>query len=308
MANQLPFQDISYAQGDYDMGANTDEIIAIRMSSGDGGLHFDTQATKNYDAAHAAGKVIIQYHFGGTADPTTEANFFVEACSPFAENDIYCLDVERGQDAGWVNTFAEVVHTATGCWPLVYMNISTANSVYPGVTDCGLWLAAPSWGFDQEITELHSGITYVAQQGPIVNGVDSDMFFAPDLDHVKAYGYKVPVVPAPVPPTEPTPAPTVPTPDPTPVPAPAPTPEPTNPDPVSTTSPAPSPVVVTTTKPGIRTTEFSLASVASLLTYVEGVVRAHTTDVRVAAIIVIGVIVTSYIVGRVYLKRHKHAA
>lgn len=175
------------------MATNTDELIAIRMSSGDGGLHFDTQATKNYDAASAAGKVIINYHFGGTGDPTAEANFFIEAVSPFAEGDIYALDVERGQSSDWINTFANVVHAQTGCWPLVYMNISTANSIYKQVENCGLWLAAPSWGFDQVITELDAGIIYVAQQGSIVDGVDSDMFFAPDLDHVKSYGYHVAV-------------------------------------------------------------------------------------------------------------------
>ena len=230
----LPFVDISYAQGNYNMQGNPDSIIAIRMSSGDGGLHFDSQAYTNYKNATDYGKVIINYHFAGTADPTTEANFFLEAVSPFAENDIYALDIEMGQSADWINTFVDVVHTATGCWPLVYMNISTANSIWSDVnTNCGLWLAAPSWGFDQTITELDPSIIYVAQQGPIVNGVDTDMFFAPDLNHVKAYGYNVPPVQTP-----PTQSPVEPTPTPTPTPLPQPLP------PVITPPTAP-PVVIT---------------------------------------------------------------
>lgn len=210
----LPFSDISYAQGNYDMEANSDQIIAIRMSSGDGGLHFDSDATANYNAASAAGKVIINYHFAGTADPTTEANFFIEAVSPLAENDVYALDIEQGQSLDWINTFCEVVHNATNAWPLVYMNISTANSI-GNVPNCGLWLAAPSWGFDQTITELNAGIVYVAQQGPIVNGVDSDMWFG-TLDELKAYGYHTPIIPPPEP--VPTPVPVDPTPEPSPAP------------------------------------------------------------------------------------------
>jgi glycosyl hydrolase family 25 len=214
----IPFVDVSYAQGNYNMGSNSDPIIAIRMSSGDGGLHFDSQATANYNAASAAGKTIINYHFAGTADPTMEAKFFIEAVSPFAENDVYALDIEQGQDAGWINTFCEYVHSVTGAWPLVYMNISTANSVYPSVQNCGLWLAAPSWGFDQTITELNPSIVYVAQQGPIVNGVDSDAWFG-TIEELQAYGYHTsptpapqPSVPVPVPAPEPVPSPAAPAP------------------------------------------------------------------------------------------------
>ena len=215
----LPFSDVSYAQGNYNMAANNDQIIAIRMSSGDGGLHFDTHAAINYKAASAAGKVIINYHFAGTADPTAEANFFISAVQPFAENDIYALDIEQGQDAAWINTFASVVQAATGAWPLVYMNISTANSTYQGTHNLGLWLAAPSWGFNQTITELNPGIVYVAQQGPIVNGVDSDAWFG-TIEELKAYGYHAsqptpapaPTPPAPVTPTAPTPPVAVPAP------------------------------------------------------------------------------------------------
>lgn len=255
----LPFKDISYAQGTYDMSANTDEIIAIRMSSGEGSLHFDTQATTNYNAASAAGKVIIGYHFAGTADPTTEANFFVEAMSPLAVGDVYALDIEQGQDAAWINTFVNVVHDKTNAWPLVYMNISTANNLFAAVNNCGLWVAAPSWGFDQIITELNSNIVYVAQQGPIVNGVDSDAWFD-TLEVLKKYAYQGPQttpdpVPVPSPAPDPVPTPTPPTPTPSePTPTPTPTPEPTppvSPDPTPPPTEPTTPPVVPPTDPPV---------------------------------------------------------
>ena len=249
MADYLPFKDISYAQGDYNMAANNDQIIAIRMSSGEGGLHFDTQATKNYNAASKAGKVIINYHFAGNGDPTAEAKFFIEAVSPFAENDVYALDHELGQTAAWCQTFCEYVHSVTGCWPLDYEDISLANSMGV-VPNCGLWLAAPSYGFDQTIPELKAGLVYVAQQGPIVGGVDSDAWFG-TLDELKKYGYHAPT-PAPAPvtpvvnPSPPVEAAAVPTPS-----APTPSTPPTA-EPEQSPTPVPTPTIPTLTMPPVE--------------------------------------------------------
>lgn len=217
------------------------------MSSGEGGLHFDTQGQANYNAAYAAGKTIIMYHFAGLGDPTAEAKFFIEAASPFAEFDVYCLDAELGQSLAWKTTFMQVVHDATGRWPLDYMNISTTNNIGP-VPNCGLWLAAPSFGFDENIAELNPARVYVAQQGPIVNGVDSDAWFG-TLDELKEYGYHAAAspTPAPVPTPTPTPTPTPPAPTPVPAPLPAPLPVPTpapTPQPIPTPTPIPVPVPI----------------------------------------------------------------
>jgi hypothetical protein len=56
----------------------------------------------------------------------------------------------------------------------------------------------------------------IAQQGPIVNGIDTDAFFG-TLDQLKKYGYHAPAAPAPQPAPQPTPSP-----EPTPVPTPPP--------------------------------------------------------------------------------------
>ena len=61
----LPFVDISEDQGNYNMSANTDQLIAIRMSYGVE-MRFDNQAAVNYKNAVEAGKRV---------------NFLVRACA-----------------------------------------------------------------------------------------------------------------------------------------------------------------------------------------------------------------------------------
>lgn len=197
----LPFKDISENQGQYNMALNSDPIIAIRMSTGVL-MRFDLEASRNYSNAIAADKVVINYHYAGRNDPIVEAKLFISAVQPFAENDVYCLDAELGQTKAWKESFVNYVHDQTSAWPLDYMNISTANALGP-CDNCGLWLAAPSWGFNETIVGLNPNLVYVAQQGPIVNGVDTNMWFG-TLDQLKAYGYHLPSSPTP-PITPPTP-------------------------------------------------------------------------------------------------------
>lgn len=251
----LPFKDISYAQGQYNMASNGDPIIVMKMSGADGAGHamyYDSQASRNYNNAIAAGKAVGMYHFAGGGDPIAEADWFVGAVSPLAENDVLIVDIERGQTwdvrspepVGWTLAFVTQVHSRTGVWPWVYMNISTVNGSnwMPVLNNCGLWLAAPSYGFDDGVP-VSQGLI-IAQQGPIVGGVDTDAFFG-SLDQFKAYGYHAHHDPAPNP--EPTPPPTpapdpTPTPSPTPEPAPAPTPTPEpTPEPGPTPTPEPQP-------------------------------------------------------------------
>lgn len=174
------------------MGANADQLIAIRMSVGTL-MRFDFEAARNYAAAHVMGKRIIQYHYCGNNDPTTEAKLFLAACSPFAQYDMYCIDAELEQSKAWKQTFADVVKAATGCNVIDYMNISTANAL-GALPDCALWLAAPSYVLGQVIGELNPKYEYLFQQGAIVDGVDTDAAFTtiPVLDK---YGYQPPAVP-----------------------------------------------------------------------------------------------------------------
>lgn len=252
---QTPAIDVSQWQGTINFGGVPQPIVLMKASGGDSGLYYDTKCTANYSGATAAGKAVGLYHFAGGGDPVAEANFFLRAVSPLAENDVYILDweIQHADPVGWCNAFMTTVHNATGVWPMLYINISTCNAYdwSPVLNNCPLYIAAPSYGWDDTIP-----VKYVVdmQQGPytqdpgISGNIDSDMWFN-DVASFQKCGYKAPssapapAAPAPVPVVTPTPDPT-PAPEPAPEPTPAPVPEPT---------PAPTPTKippVTSTRPG----------------------------------------------------------
>lgn len=211
----LKFVDISYAQGEYNMSLNGDLMVAMKASgfyTVSKQPYLDAQLDRNYANTTSAGKVPILYHFAGGADPTVEASYFISAASPLADGDVYALDweIENDDPVGWVNTFTNHVHAVTGAWPLVYMDIDRLNRFDWSIVleNCGLWLAAPSFGFDDTIPNVNK--TYVAQQGPIVNGVDTDAWFG-TIEELKEYAYHTPVSqPDPEPASTPTPPPATP--------------------------------------------------------------------------------------------------
>lgn len=255
------FKDTSYAQGEYDMGSNTDPAVMMKMSgfyTGSKQPYYDVQAARNYQNAVVAGKVPMMYHFAGGGDPIAEADWFVKACSPLAQGDLLALDweIEHDDAEGWIRAFAEHVHATTGVWPWIYMDMDRANRYnMPDVwANCGYWCAAPSFGFDDT---LPVKIPQIAQQGPIENGVDTDAFFG-DLDQLKKYGYQGGAQPAPTPVLVPEPTP-VPTPDPQPTPGPVPDPEP---------SPQPTP----TPAPDNRLKALIVAAVAAIAAVIGGII------------------------------------
>jgi hypothetical protein len=242
----IQFTDRSQWNGYYDANADPNPFVMFKIGGGDAGLYFDSKVNANWPNAKNAGKIVGGYWFAGGTDPLAEADYFLRGMAPLEENDIYALDweVQHSDPVGWCTQFVNHIHDKIGVWPLVYMNMSTANahdwaSVF---NNCGYWCAAPSFSFDDTLPVKYP---QVAQQGAIVNGVDTDAFFG-TIEQLKAYGWHSQATPPTTPPA-PEPAPPAvpePTPEPTPIPDPTPTPLPPTPvEPTPTPEPTPVPPV-----------------------------------------------------------------
>ena len=85
------------------------------------------------------------YHFNGTANPLSEAEFFVNNTRNYFGHGIPVLDYEvaNGNDRRWAEKFMKRVHDLTGIWPMLYTSASWLprfeGSWIP--EKCGLWLA-----------------------------------------------------------------------------------------------------------------------------------------------------------------------
>lgn len=228
------FNDISYAQGLYDMDSDPNAMIMMKAS----GFYtvaktpyLDSQLVNNYASATRLGKVPFMYHFAGGADPVVEASYFATAVAPITVGDGYALDFEIDTDdnPGWCLAFLDHFTQVVGTAPWWYIDRDRrSRGDWSAVSaKYGEWIAAPDVPFDANIANVGM---YIAQQGPIVNGHDTDMFFG-TLEQAKAYTHQA--VP---PPAEPIPTRVAPAPTPTttvpPVVAPIPVPEPPTTPPV----------------------------------------------------------------------------
>ena len=198
--NSIPFVDISYANGNYNMAANTDLMVMMKASgfyTGSLQPYIDSELDNNYANAKKYDKIPYMYHyFVPAVSALVQAAWFLRCVSPLTVGDGYAVDVEIDgpnlvQD---VLTFVTEHHKNTGCYPWVYIDRYLRqkydwSSVF---ALCSEWLAAPDVPFNVNI----SGVgVYVAQQGPIVNGVDTDEYFG-TLESLKSYtyGYHAPAV------------------------------------------------------------------------------------------------------------------
>lgn len=246
----VPAKDISKYQGNWqDTG---EPIVMVKIGGGDAGLYFDGDATANYNGAKGAGRHVGGYWFiGWTAGAAQEASFYNRGMQPYAENDVFALDVESGSVAvpanapAYVLQMAQYIHDQSGCWPLIYMNLSTLNAHdWDAVLAlCGLWLA--DWSVSPNAT-IPTNHTYVMQQysdGPVY---DHDEWFG-TVEEFDKYGYHA---------NQPTPTTTstttaAPAPDPTTTTTTTQAPAPPEPDPTTTTTttqaPIPAPFTTTST-------------------------------------------------------------
>lgn len=233
----ITFHDISYANSVYNMDADPNPIIFMKMSGyyyGSKTPYYDDQAARNYQNAIRTNKVPGLYHFAGGADPVAEADFFIGACSPLAEGDIMILDYELtgemnppADPADWCLKFVERVKERTGKYPLFYTYYAMLKQY--GFSEvlkrCGLWVAHYGYTPDKNIPNCPPYIIHQYQGSPL----DTNACFI-SLDTLKKYGYSA---------TEPQPDPPISTPIPNPVVNPDPIIEPPITAPVETTTPDP---------------------------------------------------------------------
>lgn len=246
----IQFHDISYAQGAYNMDADPSPIVFMKMSGfyyGSKQPYYDVQAARNYQNAIRTGKLPGLYHFAGGADPVTEADFFVGACSPLADGDLLILDYELtaemsppGDPSAWCLAFVERVKERTGKYPLFYTYTSMLNQFgfKEVLKRCGLWIANYGVSPDADIPGSPPYIIHQYQGSPL----DTNACYI-NLDTLRKYTYssiQPQPDPTPVPTPDPTPVEPVPTPDPVPSPM-EPTPEPVEPTPTPTPEPTPEP-------------------------------------------------------------------
>jgi hypothetical protein len=256
------FHDISYAQGLYNMDADYNPVIAMKMSGayyGSKVCYLDTQAARNYQNATRLHKTPILYHFAGGGDARAEAEYFFKAVSPLAEGDVYALDYELtanmnppADPVAWCVTFAERFHELTGAWVIFYTFASmlTAYNWTPLLQNCALWVADYAVSPDGSVPD--GGHPYIIQQYTD-SPLDTNASFI-DLETLKKYGYHVQTpqpTPTPSPAPEPAPQPE-PVPQPTPAPETPPTPAPT--ETPTTTEPVPPVIVVHPPGPVVVTT------------------------------------------------------
>lgn len=188
----IPSCDISKYQGAWQNYPC--DIVVMKISGGDDGLYYDSSAASDYPAAVAAGKHVGGYHFiGWTIGANQEASYFVRGMAPKAENDVYALDVESGSvpvpanAPQYVLDMVNYIHSQTGVYPLIYMNLATLNAHdWSAVLAlCGLWLA--DWAVSPQAT-IPTNHTYVMQQYSDGPNYDHDEWFG-TLAQFDAYGY-----------------------------------------------------------------------------------------------------------------------
>jgi hypothetical protein len=244
----VPAVDISQYQGNIDM-ASLPSIVVMKMSGGDNGLYFDADAATNYKNAKDAGKHVGGYHINGwVLGAVQEASWFLRAMSPKAENDVYCLDLEKSDvpvpSNGPQYVMDQINYLATQgiTSGLLYMSLATLNAFdWSGpLSKWGLWLA--DWAVSPQ-ANIPTTRVYVMQQYNDGPSYDHDEWFG-TVEEFDKYGYHAPQAPA----AQPTPT-AAPTPAPQPAPAPAPSPSApaeTTPTPATdeASEPVPAPVEV----------------------------------------------------------------
>jgi GH25 family lysozyme M1 (1,4-beta-N-acetylmuramidase) len=138
--------DVSNHQGVIDFAAARSAGRDFCVIKATQGVSFaDPYLAASRAKAHAAGMVVGLYQFADMDAPVADARWFLSHVGPLQPNEFLVLDeeVQQPNKVAWCQTWMQTVHAATGTWPLIYMNGSTASGYdwAPIAATCGLWLA-----------------------------------------------------------------------------------------------------------------------------------------------------------------------
>lgn len=207
--------DISHWQGKIDWNTYKNNSQFVIMKASEGNYYKDTALDFNKTEARKTNLIVGFYHFArpshGTSG-TDEADYFLKTIGDFKEGELLVLDYEDnwgGDVVAWCKAFLDRIREKlSGYNALIYLNQSHMSLNWKPVIDTGvgLWIAA--YTYDPYKNTFNKGQwPFAAMQQwsnkqsvpgiPVVT--DGDVFFG-NIDILKKYCYKAPVV---TPPTDP---------------------------------------------------------------------------------------------------------
>lgn len=130
--------DISNWQSGTNIPFTSVDFVICKATEGTGFV--DAYCDGWVQSAKANGNAWGFYHFAGTGNAISEADWFIGNCEGYFYEGVPVLDWEGAQSVQWANDFVRRVHDMTGVWPWIYARPEYFNQ--GGVeANCARWVA-----------------------------------------------------------------------------------------------------------------------------------------------------------------------
>lgn len=130
--------DISNWQSGTNIPFTSVDFVICKATEGTGFV--DAYCDGWVQKAKANGNAWGFYHFAGTGNAISEADWFIGNCEGYFYEGVPVLDWEGAQSVEWANDFVRRVHDMTGVWPWIYARPEYFNQ--GGVeANCARWVA-----------------------------------------------------------------------------------------------------------------------------------------------------------------------
>lgn len=130
--------DISNWQSGTNIPFTSVDFVICKATEGTGFV--DAYCDGWVQSAKANGNAWGFYHFAGTGNAISEADWFIGNCEGYFYEGVPVLDWEGAQSVQWANDFVRRVHDMTGVWPWIYARPEYFNQ--GGVeSNCARWVA-----------------------------------------------------------------------------------------------------------------------------------------------------------------------